>query len=871
VIRVGVRLGLAASVFCLVLGVLRWAPVYAQPPWPVRAAPSGAAVIVFAVLSALTSTSRSPRRRVRGWLAGLALAGLFLSLLVRTHATAGLRAHPSGLAGDLPARPPGPIDLVGHDLDDAPRSRKWRIEWKGHLLVPERGLYRLWADGHGEVAVTIDGHPLLLASGEHFREGEDVPFLAGDHRIEVVLERVGPGPRLRLGWIRPSGYSETIPPRLLYEDGAPAPSPWTWRLVDALALLIAGLAALLAIFIPWDRARPTEALAPPVTRGEMIGSAFGHLAILIVMSWPLVLDLAGQGMVDRPDGRLNAWILSWDVHAIRHGRSPWDAPIFHPLPDALAFSENLLLPAIVTAPAQIGGPVFAYNLALLLSLLGSGLAVQLLVRRVSDDRFAAFAAGVFFAAGAHRWIRLAHLQSQVTVFLPLALLAFDRWLERRTLRRALLVGLMLALQGLSSVYVGAITAMAVSVAAALAWFRLSWGERARLVAGLAFAAVLLLPVARAYLRMRDFQGMEWTIADVRSYATNLTSYASSGTRLYGWITQRHLDPESVRDNLFPGLVLLAAGIAGLGSAPRRFRTLAITASIVAIVFSLGPETAAYRWLHEHVVFVRGVRALARFSLIPVLCLSVLGGLALAGRRRLAIVALVLFLLESSNVPIRYAPYAGPSAAARWLAQGAGALVHVPLGEDDTQAMLDGLFHGRPLVNGDSGFIPRPYARAMELLQGEVGEDPQRFLRAVGVTHVIAREGQPLVKVATFDGEAAYELPDGQAAHVVVAAPARSTTWDDRTIVVDLGEPMRVERVTFEPDDRPWVDAPVLAASSDGRSWASSTAHASLADATLSLVRDPRHGLAEIRFAPVTARYLRLPADVPVRAGAIGAE
>src|SRR4029077_9072834 len=119
---------------------------------------------------------------------------------------------------------------------------------------------------------------------------------------------------------------------------------------------------------------------------------------------------AHLGMTDRPDGRLNAWILAWDVHALLHEPLRlFDAPAFHPLPDALAFSENLLVPAILSAPFQwVGGPVLAYNAALFLSMLVSGLGVEALVRRVTGDRLAAFVAGALFAAGAHRWIRLAH-------------------------------------------------------------------------------------------------------------------------------------------------------------------------------------------------------------------------------------------------------------------------------------------------------------------------------------------------------------------------------------------------------------------------------------------------------------------------------
>ncbi len=158
-------------------------------------------------------------------------------------------------------------------------------------------------------------------------------------------------------------------------------------------------------------------------------------------------------------------------------------------------------------------------------------------------------------------------------------------------------------------------------------------ELGRLAAGFLLAGAVLWPVTAPYLRMRDFQGQEFTLETVSTYAASLPSYAASGVELWGPLTQRLLDPATLRDTLFPGLVVLALGIAGLAAAPRRYRAVAVVGSAVAIVFSLGPDTALYRFLHEHVVLVRGVRALSRFALIPTLALSVLAGLALSGRRR----------------------------------------------------------------------------------------------------------------------------------------------------------------------------------------------------------------------------------------------
>jgi len=55
-------------------------------------------------------------------------------------------------------------------------------------------------------------------------------------------------------------------------------------------------------------------------------------------------------------------------------------------------------------------------------------------------------------------------------------------------------------------------------------------------------------------------------------------------------------------------------------------------------------------------------------------------------------------------------------------------------------------------------------------------------------------------------------------------------------------------------------------SNDGASWAPVTARASLADATLALLRDPQHGDGEVSFPRVTARFVRVPLAVPARPG-----
>ncbi len=863
-LSVASRAGAAVCVALLALSVARWGPVHAEPPLDVRALSLAPWALGFAVVAALTGRARRPAPWRRSVLLLLVTAA-GLALVVATRSPSGLSATVADAGTVVGRTEPGPIDVVGSDIRHFD-VRRLTLHWSGELRTPESGRYLLRVEGRGRARVSVGGWPLLEASGEAFSAETEIALAQGAQPLDVHLEFRGRGPRLRLSWTRPDGRREVIPPRFL----GPPTAAGAWVLTDLLALAVAVLAGLLVFLAPWDEPRRLP-LPRPVTGGEVVLVSAAYLLLLAAMSWPLVRDLVHTGPMYRPDGRLNAWILAWVGHALWTEPSRvFQAPSFHPLPDSLAHSESLLLPAALVAPFQVlGGPVLAYNLVFLASLLFSGLGVYLLVRRGGGDRLAAFAGGAFFAAGPHRWTRLPHIQAQVTAFLPFALLALDRFWERRTLRRALAVGLLLALQGLSSVYLGAVTAAAVAVAVAVALLGgLRPRDLGRLAVAFLLAAAILWPAARPYYRMRAFHGQEFRLGDVAAAAATLPSYAASGTRLWGEVTKRHLEPGQATDVLFPGLVVLLLGTAGLAVAPRRYRAVGLALCVVAVVFSLGPATGLYRWLHEHVVLVRSVRVLTRFALIPFLVLAVLAGLALTGRRRLAVLlALGAMMAESSNLPLRLSRYDGPSPAARWLAGRAGAVVYVPMGDVDTRALLEGLAHLRPLMNGGGAFMPRPYDRALDMLGGQpIDDETLRFLRAVDVRHVVSGLALDLPVAAAFEDETVYEVPDGPEASVVPTGEPAPTLWSATGATIDLGQARWVTGLVFELGDGPWPKSPSVAVSRDGREWVEVEARASLADATLSLYRDPRHARAALRFAPREARMLRIGRGLPVRPG-----
>ena len=204
----------------------------------------------------------------------------------------------------------------------------------------------------------------------------------------------------------------------------------------------------------------------------------------------------------------------------------------------------------------------------------------------------------------------------------------------------------------------------------------------------------------------------------------------------------------------------------------------LVAALIAVWLSLGPSPASmgrpldlaspYRVLYDVVPGFDGVRAPARFWMVGLLAVSVLGGFAaarLAGRpagRAVLAAAWLLCLAEARVSPFvvngmsPVAGFNGPEARLRPLGAApsvyaavarqpsATVLVELPLGQPDfdLRAMYFSTLHWRKLVNGYSGFTPVHYGPLVAALGGTAvdGDRAWTALRDAGATAVIVHEG-----------------------------------------------------------------------------------------------------------------------------------
>ena len=530
------------------------------------------------------------------------------------------------------------------------------------------------------------------------------------------------------------------------------------------------------------------------------------MLLAAIHTWPLVTDLGGLSRNDNADTLLNEWAIAWVAHqAVTDPLHLYEANAFHPAPSTLALSEPLVVPGLMGAPLLWLGasPVLTYNVLILLGFVLTGLAMYALVMRWTGDPWAAALAGALLAFNAHTMTRLPHLQAIHAQWLPLAVLALDRLLERARTRDFVLLGASVLAAALTSGYLVVMVVLALAgafVARPRAWaMRTQAPFLARLggvaAVTLALAVVLLWP----YAQMRGDDSFRRSLDAVSLYAATPWSYLTTTARLhYDTWSHRIYNTRSV-EVLFPGVIALA--LSGVACAARgrigrgAGRPMLIAIAVVGVVLSLGPATPIYEWVYA-LPPMQGIRAAARFGYLVLFAVAGLAGLGLARLRRrypgraraLSLLALLLVTIEAFHGPLPFDRYDGISAIYQPIAADPepGGVLELPIFSGpafhaNAVYMLSSTAHWRPLVNGYSGRRPEGFDRLAEVVGAFPAKRALRRLREIDVRYVV-------VHLDAF--------PDTRHAHVILRDTSGrrdvrlvAAIGDDRLYVIDpVGEP-----------------------------------------------------------------------------------
>lgn len=506
-----------------------------------------------------------------------------------------------------------------------------------------------------------------------------------------------------------------------------------------------------------------------------------------IFTYPLVFNM------DRVNGAgdpaVMVWSVAWIQNSLTTGASLYDANIFYPTGNTLAYTDLLLPSAIITIPLYLAtnNPLISFNVILLLTYILSGYATFLLARRLMGDRAyalpAALFAGAVYALCPYRYGHITQLNTMTTYWLPLILLFMHRYLENdRRFRDLFFVGLLFALNTLSGLYYGVFAVL--MMAAFYALWSLSNRKPPEVrdfVQGVpvfaVFGAILLLllgPYIALSSASDHARDLETVAGGSFIPAAILTSAPESW--FLGWTGEAfgitHENGKPVYElTLYPGLAVAALALYGL-AARRRIPNQSALYGLLGLaifVLSLGPAVQVgdtyvplpYYPIYEYLPGFGSLRVPARMWAIVMLCISVLAAFGLralmqrlGGRKALLALALISLFTAFEFVPTlpidRFIDR-GPAKlepAYEYLAENApGAVVaEVPFASAqdafrETPRMYRSTYGWWRLVNGYASYFPEGYYETRDTLNTLPSPESLSKLRSLDVDYVVVHPEQ----------------------------------------------------------------------------------------------------------------------------------
>jgi len=184
-------------------------------------------------------------------------------------------------------------------------------------------------------------------------------------------------------------------------------------------------------------------------------AALVFAALAALHTWPLSSAPASFSLNHNSDAELNAWILSWVARTLpTRPLELFNGNIFAPETGTLAYSEPLVVPALIGAPVRwLGGsPVLTFNLVLLAGLVLTALAGWYVVWKWTGSEAGALVAGALLAFNEHLLIRLPHTAASHLWGPPLALFFAGRLIDEPNRRAGVMLALVVAATAMTSIY-----------------------------------------------------------------------------------------------------------------------------------------------------------------------------------------------------------------------------------------------------------------------------------------------------------------------------------------------------------------------------------------------------------------------------------
>ena len=543
--------------------------------------------------------------------------------------------------------------------------------------------------------------------------------------------------------------------------------------------------------------------------------------LAVIFTRPLVLRMGNEIAGEIGDNIYFIWMIGWVKKALfKLGVNPMNVWFLN-YPKGWNMAHTEITPAQL-ALGEIftffGSETFAYNAALLLSFMLSGVFMFLWVRHLSGSTAAGLLSGTIFACLPYRQAHFlaGHLNLSGTQWLPLFFWGWFDLFSSSTNQDSEKINIKAAITAASGLGLTALTSqyyffMMVIVAGFQGLWMVLIHQREKLKSKafwksfglfILFSIPLLLAAELPFLKLAGAGGMpdrDW--GGVRMYSAGLSDYLLPGTThfLFGKWVGAHFNRDIwIEATLYVGIIALALFLYAMITGKNEtlwIRQMLISGAVIAVVLSMGTDL---HWNAESVElplsgfpaeklgrqtlpillpgffffkffpFFAKLRAMMRFGIFALLFTSCGAGFALQhlrGKRQYFCTAAAVLLVILDFLPRAQQSFAevGPRSVDLWIAQQkqTGSVMRYPFYLNDDQAgTYYTLYNEKPFIGGFFNAFPtEQYQRIRGVMEGFPSEESLHLAKELDVSFFLVEEKELYlaIKEGTVLWESTAEL------------------------------------------------------------------------------------------------------------------
>ena len=159
-----------------------------------------------------------------------------------------------------------------------------------------------------------------------------------------------------------------------------------------------------------------------------IGVVVFFVLLTVIMTYPWSTQLSST-VKTGGDTYFNIWTITWDVHMFQENpQDIFDANIFHPRENTLAYSEHLIGTALIAWPiiTLTGNPVLAYNLIIFAFFVLGAYCMYLLLYYFTKNIHISLLGGIIYGFNAYMFLHFNLLHITAVFFFPLMFLLLHK-------------------------------------------------------------------------------------------------------------------------------------------------------------------------------------------------------------------------------------------------------------------------------------------------------------------------------------------------------------------------------------------------------------------------------------------------------------